>query len=173
MKSKVFAGNKSSLVKVNLVRKDKLHSSLKISGLKKGINCNYYEAELKTVNEIEKQTVVKSAVLENFKLPIFHREEAFAVKYEGYIQIPVDGVFSFFTSSDDGSALYIDNEMVVNNDGAHGDEEKSGMIALKAGLHSIKVLYFEIGGGQSLKVSYQAKGMLKASIPDIWLLRKE
>ena len=70
------------------------------------------------------------------------------------LKIDKDGIYTFFTDSDDGSMLYIDDEEIVNNDGNHGNVEKSGKAALKKGYHKIKVLYFDSGGGNSLKVSY-------------------
>jgi hypothetical protein len=83
----------------------------------------------------------------------------------GYIKIDKDGIYTFFTDSDDGSMLYIDDEEIVNNDGDHGNVEKSGKAALKKGYHKIKVLYFDSGGGNSLKVSLQPEGGKKEVIP--------
>jgi hexosaminidase len=48
--------------------------------------------------------------------------------------------------------LYVANELVVNNDESHGNQERSGQIALKAGYHKIKAMYFQSGGGMSFKV---------------------
>ena len=61
--------------------------------------------------------------------------------------------------------LYIDDEEIVNNDGDHGNVEKKGKAALKRGFHKIKVLYFDSGGGNSLKVSMQPEGGKKEVIP--------
>ena len=43
--------------------------------------------------------------------------------------------------------------------------EKTGKAALKKGFHEIKVLYFDSGGGNSLKVSIQPEGESKKEIP--------
>ncbi len=93
------------------------------------------------------------------------RTDKFAFEFTGYIRIDSDGIYSFFTESDDGSMLYIDDEEIVNNDGDHGTVEKSGKAALKKGFHKIKVLYFDSGGGNSLKVSMQKEGGIKMEIP--------
>ena len=93
------------------------------------------------------------------------RTDKFAFEFNGYIKIDKDGIYSFFTDSDDGSMLYIDDEEVVNNDGDHGNVEKNGKTALKKGFHKIKVLYFDSGGGNSLKVSMQGEGDVKMEIP--------
>ncbi len=85
--------------------------------------------------------------------------------YSGFVRVPVDGVYTFFTDSDDGSRLYIGDELVVDNDGLHGMLEKGGAIALGAGLHPIRVLFFNKTGGDGLKVSYSGPGVEKKPIP--------
>jgi alpha-L-fucosidase len=93
-----------------------------------------------------------------------NRRDKFAFEFNGFIKIDKDGIYIFFTDSDDGSLLYIDDEEVVNNDGDHGNVEKSGKTALKKGFHKIKVLYFDSGGGNSLKASMQPEGGIKTEI---------
>ncbi|MDF0716841.1 PA14 domain-containing protein [Muricauda sp. 334s03] len=89
----------------------------------------------------------------------------FSIRYNGYIQIDTEGSYTFYTNSDDGSKLYIDGTQVVNNDGAHGSQERSGNITLTTGLHDITVLFFENGGGESLTVQYQGPSVSKQNIP--------
>ena len=62
------------------------------------------------------------------------------------------GTYTFYTTSDDGSALYIDGVMIVNNDFSQGPTERSGSATLTAGPHTIEIRYFEGGGGEELDV---------------------
>ncbi|GLU42719.1 PA14 domain-containing protein [Allomuricauda sp. NBRC 101325] len=89
----------------------------------------------------------------------------FSIRYTGYIQIDTQGSYTFYTNSDDGSKLYIDGTEVVNNDGGHSPQERSGSITLTTGLHDIAVLYFENGGGESLSVQYEGPSISKQNIP--------
>lgn len=89
----------------------------------------------------------------------------FSIRYSGYIQINTAGNYTFYTSSDDGSKLYIDGAQVVDNDGLHGTQERSGSISLSAGLHEITVLFFENGGSENLTVQYQGPSISKQNIP--------
>lgn len=89
----------------------------------------------------------------------------FSIRYSGYIQIDTQGSYTFYTSSDDGSKLFIDGTEVVDNDGAHGTRERSGSINLTAGLHDITVLFFENGGGETLTVQYQGPSISKQNVP--------
>ncbi|GKT29292.1 Beta-hexosaminidase like protein [Aduncisulcus paluster] len=76
----------------------------------------------------------------------------------GYINVAEKDIYTFKLLSDDGSILYIDNEEVINNDGAHSSREVAGMKALDKGLHPIKVLYFDSNGGKLQLTVLNSKG---------------
>ncbi|MEC7264553.1 MAG: PA14 domain-containing protein [Bacteroidota bacterium] len=91
--------------------------------------------------------------------------DSFGIRYSGYLQIDTAGSYTFYTSSDDGSKLYIDGVQIVNNDGNHGNQERSGSVTLNTGLHDITVLFFENGGSANLAVQYQGPSISKQNIP--------
>jgi len=92
------------------------------------------------------------------------RTDKFAFEFNGYIKIPKDGIYTFFTQSDDGSKLFIDDIEVVDNDGDHGTVEQTGKAGLKKGYHKIRVIYFDSGGGNELKVLMQPDGEIKKEL---------
>lgn len=85
--------------------------------------------------------------------------------YTGYIVIPTTGLYTFNTNSDDGSALYIDGNEVVNNNGAHAPQTVTGTVTLPAGVHTIQVQYFQAGGGQQLSAQISGPGIALQNIP--------
>ena len=91
--------------------------------------------------------------------------DAFGIRYNGFIQLPTTNSYTFYTNSDDGSKLFIDGVQIVDNDGNHGSQERSGTVTLSSGLHAIQVLFFEDGGGQNLTVQYQGPAIAKQNIP--------
>ncbi len=91
--------------------------------------------------------------------------DEFTNAFKSNLSVPKSGRYNFFTTSDDGSRLYIDGQLVVNNDGPHGMVEKSGAISLDTGMHTIRVNYFDSGGGDGLKVSWKGPGIKKQEIP--------
>ena len=93
------------------------------------------------------------------------KKDAFATKQTASINCPQNGTYTFFTRSDDGSRLYINGKLVVNNDGLHGQVERSGRVNLTAGLHEIIVTYFDNGGGDGLTVSWKGPQIRKQPIP--------
>ena len=80
--------------------------------------------------------------------------DTFTVRFTSSLVVTTAGTYTFYTGSDDGSVLYVDGVMVVDNDGAHSYLEQSGAITLSAGSHVIRVDFFEIGGQEDLFVAY-------------------
>ena len=71
----------------------------------------------------------------------------FGLMFKGYVRIPEDGIWSFYTYTDDGSVMTISGRTAVENDGLHSRDEKSGQVALRKGWHPIEIRYFDHGGG--------------------------
>jgi parallel beta-helix repeat protein len=138
-----------------------------------GLNYDYYESKegYSVLPNFSSLTPVKSGSTSNFNISLANRSTAYSFNFTGYIDVPVDGQYVFYTTSDDGSKLYIDNVLVVNNDGLHGSKENAGMIGLKAGKHAISVGYFQQGGGSVLNVSYNGPTFSKMLIPASSLYR--
>jgi hypothetical protein len=65
------------------------------------------------------------------------------MRWRGFLLVPSTGSYVFQTRSDDGSLLYLNNELVVDNDGNHGMQNMEGTVHdLAAGFHSIAILYY-------------------------------
>jgi len=80
--------------------------------------------------------------------------ENYAWSFDGSIMIRNSGVYSFCTSSDDGSYIYLDGELIADNSGLHGMVQKCGKRNIGAGSHSFKVTGFQGGGGVGQHVRY-------------------
>ena len=92
--------------------------------------------------------------------------EWFALDIRFKLLVPEDGSYTFSINSDDGSKVYIDGALLINNDGQHGQEELSGIASLSAGLHDVKVEYFQ---GPRFKIAlelfWQSDKIAKSFIP--------
>lgn len=89
----------------------------------------------------------------------------YGLVYEGFLQVDRDGEYTFYAHSDDGSKVYLHDEVVVDNDGSHGVRERVGTIMLKKGRNPIRVEFFNGGGGYWLDVFYKGPGIAKQIIP--------
>jgi hypothetical protein len=154
----------NSSVSSLIVKVHEWKKSIKVSKPKQGIAFRYFEPTAKIDMTFPNSDPVSLGIANVFSVENKKRTDKFAFEFSGYLKTAKDGMYTFFTESDDGSKLFIDDEEVVNNDGNHGAQEKSGKAALRKGFHKIKVLYFDNGGGNSLKVSVQTDGENKKEI---------
>ena len=90
----------------------------------------------------------------------------YSVEYRGKLYIATAGNYRFSTTSDNGSAMWIDAgqnptyaQAIVQNNASQGMTLKSGgPIALTAGFHDIIVRYNQGGGGNGLYVQWDPTG---------------
>ena len=145
--------------KVNLKRKE-----INLKSPTHGVDYNYYEYSGNSLPNFTDLKPVSSGTANGFAIPPIVSDENFALKYTGYIKIPEDGLYTFYTTSDDGSVVIIDNKLIVNNDGRHAIVENSGNVMLNTGYHKIELLFFQAGGGMGLDVSIKGPNMEKQII---------
>lgn len=139
-----------------------------------GLNYAYYETgSLNHLPDFNTLTPKKTGITTNFDIGLSERGDNFAFKFDGTLEIPASGTYTFYTKSDDGSKLYIggydESNLVVNNDYLQAPTERSGNITLTAGTYPITVTFFEKTGGQTLEVRYKGPGIAKQLIPGIAL----
>jgi hypothetical protein len=131
-----------------------------------GLTYDYYEGEWLQLPDFDLLSPQKSGKVYNFSLEeIETRQDHFAICFTGFMYVPLEGKYTFYLKSDDGSNLYIGQKLVVDNDGSHDVKEKNGTIILKEGEYPIKLEYFEDYAGQMLEVYFKGPGIEKQPIP--------
>jgi mono/diheme cytochrome c family protein len=78
------------------------------------------------------------------------RPDGIVVQLDGFLHAPEAGTYGFHLASDDGSRLFVDGRQVVVNDGIHPESERHGEVVLEAGVHPIRIDFFEAAGGEVL-----------------------
>jgi hypothetical protein len=71
------------------------------------------------------------------------RFEWFAIDYNGRFWVETPGDYGFALTADDGANLYVDRDLVIDNDGQHPPRERVGAVHLDQGVHEIRVSYFQ------------------------------
>jgi alpha-L-fucosidase len=139
-------------------------SEKKIS-LSPGMEYYYYEGEWEKMPNFDTLTPIDSGYSDQIDLSPQKSKENYALSYTGYVTVESRGVYAFALTSDDGSLLFIGEDLVVDNDGLHGPRTVLKRIALEAGAHPIAVEFFQRSGGQELEVVYYGPGVDEQIIP--------
>ena len=116
--------------------------------------------------------MVTECVLNNFIITEARSEDHFGYDFRSFIKIPEKGVYYFDIASDDGSRLFIDGKEIIDNDGSHSKEFVAGKVALEAGFHEMRIIYFEDYMGQSLKIKITDRYNSSRILPDDMLYTK-
>jgi hypothetical protein len=88
--------------------------------------------------------------------PGLDQSDHFSVRWTGRLHVPENGEFDFFLTSDDGSRLFIDDKLVLDNWGQHTAVSKEGRIPLSAGAHPIRLEYFDSLGQAMVRLEWSS-----------------
>jgi hypothetical protein len=91
--------------------------------------------------------------------------DTFSVLWTGALIVPKADTYTFFTKSDDGVRLWIDNNVIIRNWGDHAATENSGRVYLTEGYHAIKVDYYENRGQAIMQLLWRSPSISKQIIP--------
>ncbi|MEM7279577.1 MAG: PA14 domain-containing protein, partial [Pseudomonadota bacterium] len=125
----------------------------------------YYEGDWSVLPNFDALTPVETGTVNDFDISVRNRDSQYGFRFTGTVTASVAGQYTFYTTSDDGSQLFIDGTLVVDNDGLHAPQQQSGQITLTAGTHDIVVTFFEQGGGEVLTVTWSGVGLGQQPIP--------
>lgn len=93
-------------------------------------------------------------------------DESFSVRWTGKILSQFDETYTFYTTSDDGIRLWIDNTVVIDRWLDQSPTEHSGAVELKAGVKSdIKIEYYENTSGAGAQLAWSSPSTPKAVVP--------
>lgn len=148
---------------------DELEKKGNLGAGENGIWCDYFhpsasDVALETLARLKPKAsglAPKIAI----DVPQLQQRDQFAMRFTGSILIDKPGKYTFFLGSDDGSRMYLNNELFIDNDGLHGMNEVSKAVELPAGSHPLIVTYFDNGGGDGLSFAYAGPGIKKQPVP--------
>ncbi|QEC74492.1 family 20 glycosylhydrolase [Mucilaginibacter ginsenosidivorax] len=160
-------GTRGDVYNLNYTQQQML-GPVKIAPPKPGLACTYYKAYFKATTFMKDAKVDSTFTTDKIEVPATVKAPSFGITYKGYIDVPADGIYSFYLTCDDGGVLKIGPNMVVNNDGNHSAQERSGQVALKMGAHPFQLDFIEGGGGFKLGLKYSVNGSVPQDVPAGW-----
>ncbi len=147
-------------------------AAVRLANVQPGLRYDYFEGNFAVLDDLKNADPLRSGSAGKIDLAgLARREDHFAVIYQGYLEIPADGVYEFSLYSDDGSRLYLHDELVVDNDGSHSARRRDGEAPLQKGLHPIRIEYFEDYDGETLVVKVRGPDGVEKMLPQQWLRR--
>ena len=159
------SGQSSFRLTITLV-KQAPQPGLELGNIVPGLSISSFKGTFRNTSELDELEPDSRGETQKFNIPDPEKEGAYALKFRGHLKIEKDGVYRFYTRSDDGSVLKIDNEVVVDNDGWHGPKKESGARALGEGWHDVELIFIQAGGGQYLEVGWSGPGFDEQEIPE-------
>jgi len=130
-----------------------------------GLNYEYYENLGDSIPDFSKLAPFSAGYTTNPSLASVPHKNSSGLRFRALLTITQPGDYTFWTTSADGSQLFIDGQKVVDNDGIHRPIEKDGSIKLTSGDHTFVVNYLHHEGHPELKVSWAGPGLTKQEIP--------
>jgi alpha-L-fucosidase len=127
-----------------------------IVSVKPGILCEVFKGNWDKLPDFSKEKHDSAKVTALCELDSDTRKEYLALRYTGYLRVPQNDMYLFSLGSDDGSKLYIDEKLIIDNDGLHSFDSKRGSAPLAAGIHRIRIEWFNKTGGAELALSWAA-----------------
>lgn len=91
--------------------------------------------------------------------------DTFATRHTGYLNVPRAGIYTLFVRSNDGSKVWLDGELVIDNDGIHPMRERSVTRTLAAGNHALRVEAFDNVGAAGLILAWAGPGIPRQVVP--------
>ena len=147
--------------------------------LRTGLQYTTYEfdqdSEIDSLDEaFELGQMVTSGVINSLSLDAVRpRGEYYAVRYEGFLRVPNEGVYALSLTSDDGSRLYLNDQLMIDNDGNHPALTEAAVVRLHSGAYPIRLEYFQGSGATSLVLAWQRDAGPLETVPSSALARRE
>lgn len=148
-------GTRSYTVTSILKKKDL--KPVKLKSPAKGLQCRYFDGPFRSFKAVGGDAT-KTATVEGLSIPETMKDSNKGWEFDGYIYLPKDGVYEFLMDSSCGSGMYLDDQLVIDNDGFDYNCMLTGKVEAKAGYYPVKFKLFNTIYGQSMKLSYKLPG---------------
>jgi hexosaminidase len=153
---------KRSLVTSTMVYNRAPLPAVAFTGTKPGVKYELVAGLFTSTGQLDGARVLDTGTVKTFNTATFKKaNRTFGVTYEGYFNAATDSKYIFSTQSDDGSVIFIDDQLVVDNDGKHSLYEQPGEVFLQKGMHKFTLKYFEAGAFSTLRVYLTLPGKPK------------
>jgi predicted alpha/beta superfamily hydrolase len=128
-----------------------------------GFHYAYYEGKWDKLPDFRSlQPSLQGKADSSFDINRLPRKDNFGIVLVGEVEIKEEGYYIFAIISDDGSRLYLNGQLLIDNDGLHSAEDKSFMVPLKKGFYPVRIEYFQKDGDRQLRLIYITPDIIRS-----------
>ncbi len=155
-------GRKSSIYAATVLRREMLVPA-EVKDKKEGVIFSVMKGKFGSVGDVDRAAVTltgetKSIGLAQFSDKTNKLTDDFGIIFDGYLNVPTDGIYEFALASDGGAAFVINEEAIVDLKRENQAHRDTGIIPLKKGFHKFRLKYFKVGEKPSLSLTWGIKG---------------
>ena len=131
-----------------------------------GLKYAYYEGIYRSVYDFAKDTPVATGVVDQPTVEVRRRNDWIGLVFDGLIQIPQEGEYTFYLAAKDGGQLLLDSEEQFESDGRKDEAlPQQSILALRAGFHRFTVKFYKCTDKISLAADWSGPGFARTAIP--------
>ncbi|MGI4728401.1 MAG: family 20 glycosylhydrolase [Janthinobacterium lividum] len=159
-------GNRSIISKASIYFRQPFPAIAHLDTLREGLKYRIATGNFTALAQLDTLPAIDSGSTKTINVSAFKKyNTGFGVIYAGFVRIDADGNYNLGLTSDDGSQLFLDDQLVVDNDGKHAILNKSSLVPLQKGYHKIKIKYFDAGATAALRVYLNLAGKPLTELP--------
>lgn len=130
-----------------------------------GLSYDLYSGTWDKLPDFSKLTPTSSGQVEELSIRgISEGNDHYGIVFNGKLTVPVSGEYLFTTYIDDGGELYIDNQLIVHNDGEPGGGLGRGLVTLEKGVHDLSMSYYQDVWGSAMLIFYEGPGISRKTL---------
>ena len=155
LKARTFNNDKSSFTfEYPLIYLTASDAKAKKNGLKYKF---YSDPAIRSITSVDDLTPERYRMTGTTAVPSLQKHEEedwYGYVFEGWIKAPVSGIYTFRLDTDDGSRLFLDDQLIIDSNYNRGNTVTSGYAYLEKGLHKFRMPYFEGHYDQKIELGW-------------------
>ncbi len=168
------AGGKTDWASRSVVVTRSLQASQRVAKTAAGLDYRYYEGSWTQLPDLGKMKPAAEGSVAGLELSVRKRPNNYALVFDGYLEIPANGGYTFTLVSRDAARLEIGSEVVASSPapvaqvcGSIGNmvQETKGSIGLKKGKHAIRVSVTATVGENAFALRWEGPGIELSEVP--------
>jgi hypothetical protein len=162
--AKDFSDNLASVLALYLTGHDDTEfKPAPVTEVRPGLNYEYFESNLSSIDGVSKlEKPTETGETDEITLTPARRNDGFALRYTGFLEVPRWGAYRFQANADDGMRVWLSDKLLVEKTWGLN---KVGEIILKPGRYPLRVEYYQTDRQKQIQLLWEGPQIPKQEIP--------